>query len=85
MSRVYVPVDDDVRSEVNERPDDLALDPNLSEAQRFAELVDEGIRARRALVRNQRRADSYSEHSTDAEYLESVQRAADAAFDDGGF
>jgi hypothetical protein len=85
MTRVSVPVSDDLRSEVNDRPDELELDPALSEGQRFAELIREGLRARRAVVRHKRRAVAYAEHATDPDYLSARDTAHEAAFEEGGF
>lgn len=85
MTRISVPVPEDIRSEVNDRPDDLELDPRLSEGQRFAELVQEGLRARKALVRHKRREIAYREHRADPEYQDARALAHESALDEGGF
>jgi hypothetical protein len=85
MTRVSVPISDDIRSAVTDRPDELEFDPGMSEAQRYALLVREGLRARRTAVRHKRRAEAYAEHAVDAEYVQSLALARESAFEEGGF
>jgi hypothetical protein len=85
MTRVNVPVSDRARSEVNEHPDQFGLDPSQSEAQRFSELVEEGMRARRERVRNERRVEMYEQYKADPAYHEELDAAEVAAFASGGF
>jgi hypothetical protein len=84
--RISIPVSDRIRAEVAERPEQLGLDPALPEAQLYAQLVEEGMRARAARERDRRRAEAYAEHDADPESAEALELADALAFrDDGGF
>src|SRR2546425_12659850 len=84
MTRVSVPVSDRIKTEVAEHADDLEFDANLSEAQRYAQLIEEGYAARRAAVLNRRRELAYAEHNEDQEYVQATDLADSWAFSDGG-
>lgn len=84
VPRVSVPLDDKLKQQVAERPGELELDPALSEAQRYAVLMEEGAQARRQRVRHRRRIAAYEEHAAGSEYQEHVESAHAAAFEPGG-
>lgn len=85
MTRVSVPVDDELKDQVAHHPDDLEFDPEMSEAQRYAVLLEAGYRARRAEVRNRRRDAAYAEHNESADYGEHLEFSHAVAFEEGGF
>lgn len=85
MTRVSVPVPDEIKREVDDRPGDLGLDPSSSEAQRYARLVDAGAKALRAEVRDERRRLAYAEHNASEGYNEALSETEDWAFGEGGF
>jgi hypothetical protein len=85
MTRVSVPVADELKEQVVQHPDDLGLDPEMSESQRFAVLLEAGSRALRVEVRNVRRAEAYAEHDMSVDYQEHLEMSHAAAFEAGGF
>jgi hypothetical protein len=85
MTRVSVPVPEEIKKQVDHSPAELGLDPSASEAQRYAALVDAGAKAMRAQVRNERRRLSYAEHNESQGYLDALEVSNDLAFDEGGF
>jgi len=85
LTRVSVPVPENVKKQVDNCPTELGLDPSSSEAQRYALLVDEGARAMRARVRNERRRLAYAEHNESEGYVEALSVSEDFAFREGGF
>ncbi|HMJ32920.1 MAG TPA: hypothetical protein VK501_03300 [Baekduia sp.] len=80
-----VPVPEEIKKQVDNCPTELGLDPSASEAQRYAQLVDAGVRAMRAQVRNERRRVAYAEHNESQGYVEALETADDWAFREGGF
>lgn len=85
MTRVSVPVSEDTKLEVTERPDELGLDPNSSASERWAELLEAGVAALRAQVRQLRREEAYAEHNASSEYQQALEVSGRAAFEAGGF
>jgi len=80
MTRVSVPLRDELKREIADHPDGLGLDASLSEAQRVAQLVEEGAAARRAAQRDALRAEVYAVFAADPAHEESIRELADAAF-----
>jgi Arc/MetJ-type ribon-helix-helix transcriptional regulator len=85
MTRVSVPVPEEIKKQVDQCPSELGLDPSASEAQRYAALMDAGARAMRAQVRNERRRLSYDEHNSSQGYVDALDVSEDLAFGEGGF
>jgi len=55
VTRVSLPIDEELREEIRERPDAFGFAPGLSEAQRCGALLAEGARARLAAHRGRKR------------------------------
>jgi hypothetical protein len=85
MTRVSVPVPEEIKKQVDNCPAELGLDPTASEAQRYAQLVDAGAKAMRAQVRNERRQLAYAEHNSSQGYIDALEAGDEWAFGEGGF
>jgi hypothetical protein len=83
MSRVTIPVTDTLTTEVEEHPDQLDLDPELSHARRYALLVEEAASLRRARRAERERREAYAVHFADPAHRESVEDLFAAAIEDG--
>lgn len=79
MTRVSVPLRDELKTEVVEDPEEFGFDDSMSEAQRFAALLEEGAAARRSAQRDVRRADAYALFAADDAHRESTQTLAGLA------
>jgi Arc/MetJ-type ribon-helix-helix transcriptional regulator len=83
VTRVSVPVRDELKAGIEEHPDEFDLDPSLSEARRYALLLEEGARARRMRRRERARQEAYAAYAADPSHRESVEELFTAALDDG--
>jgi hypothetical protein len=83
MSRVTFTLSDELSTVVTERPDELDLDPELSQSQRFALLVADGAALRRARRAERERQAAYTTHSTDPAHRESVDDLFNLAVEGG--
>ena len=72
MSRVTFTVTDALSSVVEEYPEQLDLDPELSQSRRYATLVEEAAALRRARRADRQRREAYAVHSADPAHRESV-------------
>ncbi len=83
MSRVTIPVTDTLSVEVEEHPDRLDLDPELSQTRRYALLLEEGAALRRARRVERERRDAYAAHSADPAHREFGEDIFAFAVEDG--
>lgn len=83
MSRVTFTLTETLSSVVEEHPDELDLDPRLSQSGRYALLVEEAAARRRASRAERQRRDAYAVHSADPAHRESVDDLFALAVADG--
>jgi hypothetical protein len=83
MTRVSVPLEERLKQEIVEHPDEFGFDSALSEAQRYAALIKEGARSRRAALRDERRVKVYAEFAADRDHEESARALSNLAFESG--
>lgn len=78
-TRVSVPLDEELRAQVQSHPDRFGLPAEWSEGRRLAELIRAGAQAKREQQREAERAALYAEWREDAEHREAVRLGARAA------
>lgn len=83
MTRVSVPVPEELKAGIEEHPDEFDLDPSLSQAVRYATLLEEGARARRVRRRERERQAAYAVYASDPAHREVVEDMFAAALQDG--
>lgn len=83
MNRVTLNLTDAFSSVVEEHPDELDLDPELSLSGRYLLLAEEGAALRRARRVERDRRDAYAVHSADPAHRESVEDLFALAVEDG--
>jgi hypothetical protein len=83
MSRVTIPVTDTLSAVVEDHPDQLDLDPELSQARRYALLIEEGAALRNARRVERERRDAYAVHSADPAHREFGEDIFALAVEDG--
>jgi hypothetical protein len=82
VTRVSVPVPEDLRTGIEDRPDEFDLDPALSRAGRYAVLLEEGARVRRMRHRERARRGAYVAYAAHPSHRESVEDLFAAALAD---
>ena len=83
MSRVTFTLTDAISTVVEKHPEELDIDPSLSQSGRYALLVEEGASLRRARRAERERRDAYAAHSADPAHRESVDDLFALAVEDG--
>lgn len=83
MSRITLTLTDTLANVVEEHPDQLDLDPGLSQSGRYALLVEEGAALRRARRVERERREAYAVHAADPAHRESVDDLFALAMADG--
>ncbi len=81
--RVSVAVSAELLREVEEHPEEFGLEGNLSEASKFARLVEMGARSARENHRRAERIAAYQQWSSDSEGLDVARMAVRLAQKDG--
>jgi hypothetical protein len=82
-TRVSVNLDAELKAGIEESPDEFDLDPQLSQAGRYALLLEEGARFRRARRRERIRQEAYVRFAADPVHEEAVNELFALAVDDG--
>lgn len=79
MTRVSVPVDEQLKVGIDQSPDDFGLDPEMSQSSRYALLLEEGARFRRARHRESLRAEAYVQFAADPVHEEATNELFELA------
>jgi hypothetical protein len=72
MARVTFTLTEELSRQIEQQPDELDLDPSLSQSRRFAVLVEEAVARRRALRLERERHAAYEEQAADPAHAASV-------------
>jgi hypothetical protein len=83
MTRVSVSVKDELKVGIEETPDEFDLDPSLSQAGRYALLLEEGARLRRARHRERLRYAAYLAFAAEPTHEEATGELFELAVKDG--
>jgi hypothetical protein len=76
-------MEEDLKQEIVEHPDEFGFDAEMSAAERYATLIKDGAMSRRAAVRDERRVEIYAEFAADPNHEQSTRELADLAFESG--
>jgi len=83
VTRVSVPVNEELKVGIDESPDEFDLDPGMSQASRYAVLLEEGARFRRLRRRERRRQEAYVRFASNPVHEEAVSELFALAVADG--
>ncbi|MGI9188223.1 MAG: hypothetical protein ACR2J9_12035 [Gaiellales bacterium] len=72
MARITITIAEELSQQIEQQPDELDLDPTLSQSRRFAMLVEEAVARRRALRLERERHAAYAEQAADPAHAASV-------------